>query len=106
MNVGDQLGPYSVTAKIGEGRADRGLIQRRDLLLTTPVGLSFVPTWSCPTTYLATRWSQWPLGERPSMTACVFVRYRSIPDRARRLTIARSRPLKKPDKPVTRDRVA
>ena len=49
---------------------------------------------------------QWPPGERPSMTAWVFVRYRSIPDRARRLTIARSRPLKKPDKPVTRDRVA
>ena len=41
-----------------------------------------------------------------SMMAWVFARYRSIPDRARRLTITRSRPLKKPDKPVTRDRVA
>ena len=52
------------------------------------------------------RWLQRPLGERPSMTARVLVRYRSIPDRARRLTIPRRRPLKKPDKPVTRDRVA
>ena len=38
LEVGSRLGPYQVTAKIGEGRVDRGLIQRRDLLLTPPRG--------------------------------------------------------------------
>ncbi len=33
---GTTLGPYAVTAKIGEGRVDRGLNQRRDSLLTPP----------------------------------------------------------------------
>ena len=36
LQPGTTLGPYAVTAKIGEGRVDRGLIRRRDLLLTPP----------------------------------------------------------------------